>query len=108
MKLYKAEIEQLRLFDHDNIMRYFDDFEFNEDWYIVMEYCENGDLGRLRMRVNCLNEPVCKNIIVQLLSAIAAMHEKNTAHRDIKPANVLIDGNYDLKLADFGLSRHNN
>ena len=46
-----------------------------------------------------------KYVAFQLLHAVKYLHGSGLVHRDIKPSNVLIDGNCDVKLCDFGLSR---
>ncbi|KZO96354.1 Pkinase-domain-containing protein, partial [Calocera viscosa TUFC12733] len=40
-----------------------------------------------------------------LFTGVAYLHSKNIAHRDLKPANVLLTSNWDIKIADFGLSK---
>lgn len=42
----------------------------------------------------------------KLIRAIAHCHESGVCHRDLKPDNILINKNYDLKVIDFGLSKH--
>lgn len=39
-----------------------------------------------------------------MLSALEMCHNTGIAHRDIKPENILLDGHFQLKMADFGLS----
>lgn len=41
---------------------------------------------------------------VQMLSALEMCHSTGIAHRDIKPENILLDNNFQLRMADFGLS----
>lgn len=40
----------------------------------------------------------------QMLSALEMCHSTGIAHRDIKPENILLDNNFQLRMADFGLS----
>lgn len=42
---------------------------------------------------------------VQIARGMKAMHDLNIMHRDIKPANILIDGDWTIKLCDFGFGR---
>ncbi len=54
---------------------------------------------------NKIPETYAKAYISKILSALLHLHEKNIAHRDLKLANILLNDNYDIKLADFGLSK---
>ena len=73
--------------------------------FMVMELVD-FDLGLLieHMKVP-FSEQQVKCLAVQLLSALAAVHEQFVLHRDLKQTNLLLDRNGVLKLCDFGLAR---
>ena len=53
-----------------------------------------------------LNEEKLVKIQYQLLCALSHLSELDILHRDIKPANILLDADYNVKIADLGLARH--
>lgn len=80
--------------------------------YIIMEYCENGDLKqqieKSRRKNDFIAEDVIWKIFMQILRGLQGCHEREQGkiiHRDIKPANVFLDKDNKIKLGDFGLSR---
>jgi serine/threonine protein kinase/tetratricopeptide (TPR) repeat protein len=73
--------------------------------YLVMEYVDGRPLHDL---VGRLPWPQLKDVLEQLLSALAHSHARRVVHRDIKPGNVLVRATPDglrVKLSDFGLAR---
>lgn len=77
--------------------------------YLVMEYCDGGDLaGYLRKR-KVLEEAEVRQLIVQLGEALRILSNANFAHRDLKPQNLLLTTKPEeeptLKLGDFGFAR---
>ncbi len=77
-----------------------------------MEYCEGGDMGQLikkcRREKDFIAEDVIWKIFMQIAQALNECHhrpEGKVLHRDLKPGNIFLDGNNNVKLGDFGLSR---
>ncbi|KAL1916510.1 uncharacterized protein VTP21DRAFT_5701 [Calcarisporiella thermophila] len=73
--------------------------------FIVMEFVEH-DLRSLMegMRTPFLQSEI-KTLMLQLLSAVALLHENWFVHRDLKTSNLLMNNRGMIKVADFGLAR---
>jgi serine/threonine protein kinase len=71
--------------------------------YIVFEYCSRNTLfDYLCQKPLSLNASVF--YFRQLVEAMLFMHRTRVCHRDLKPENLLIDANFDLRLADYGFA----
>ena len=106
-----TEVNILRDLNHPNIVSYIDRIidKKNLKLYIVMEYCEKGDLNllikSLKKSKTHLQETQIWTILTQLILALQHCHKKRILHRDIKASNVFQDKNNTIKLGDFGLSK---
>ncbi|VAH85316.1 unnamed protein product [Triticum turgidum subsp. durum] len=101
------EIKILRSFIdfiHPHIIRIYEVIETPKDIFVVMEYCQNGDLLDYIVEKRRLQEDVARRIFQQIMSAVEYCHTNMVVHRDLKPENLLVDSKYNVKLADFGLS----
>jgi serine/threonine protein kinase len=77
-----------------------------DSFYLVFEYVEH-DLGDLVDSIRRpFTEPEVKCLLLQLLSAVAYLHDEGIMHRDLKVSNLLYNNYGELKLCDFGLSRY--
>jgi len=74
--------------------------------YLVIEYCEGGELYRELTKKSCFSERQSAAYVTQLAEALLYCHSKNIIHRDIKPENLLISHDGSIKIADFGWSVH--
>ncbi len=114
------EIKILKYLDHPNIIKIYEFFKDENFYYIINEYCEEGDLlSKMEMQKNSVfNEKVACNIMKQILSAVGYLHSKKIFHGDLKLENILVDSSYynskkdnfnnrlfDIKLIDFGCSK---
>jgi serine/threonine-protein kinase len=77
--------------------------------YMVMEFLEGEDLGKLLLDVGRLQAPRAVDFLLQACDAIAEAHANGIVHRDIKPSNLFLtrrrDGSELLKVLDFGISK---
>ena len=75
-------------------------------FYIITEYCKNGDLYDFIENKKISNKKKLKDkFAYQIINAVRSCHKENIAHRDLKPENFFLDENYNVKLGDFGLSK---
>ncbi|KAM8977606.1 serine/threonine-protein kinase Nek3-like [Pelodytes ibericus] len=89
---------------HPNIVAFLESFEVNDHLYIVMEYCDGGDLlGTIKHQKGRLfPEQTVLQWFVQICLAVQHVHEKRVLHRDIKSKNIFLTQKGQIKLGDFG------
>jgi calcium-dependent protein kinase len=98
--------------DHKNIIKTYECFEDAQKFYIIMQYCAGGELfARIEKRNRNVRytEREAAFILRQIVEGVQYLHnEHKIAHCDLKPDNFLFlgSGDGDLKVIDFGMSRH--
>jgi serine/threonine protein kinase len=103
------ELKILRLLSHENVVqlktiqRPKDKASFDEI-YAVFEVMET-DLGSIIKSQQELSIAHIQFFLYQVLRGMKYIHSAGILHRDLKPRNLLVNGNCDLKICDFGLSR---
>merc|ERR1719207_415071 len=98
------EISNHRSLSHDHVIKAEDVLETGDKVCIVLEYAPGGDLFDYIVRHVRLKVEEAKRIFRQLIDGVGYCHEQMVVHRDIKPENILMDADFNIKLADFGLS----
>ena len=106
----KYEIEILRKISHPNITNIFEIFADSKKYYVIMEFLEGGELFDAITSIGSFSEESACQVMKQLLSAIYYLHSNNIVHRDLKPENIMLlqkpeNGNYHIKLIDFGTAK---
>ncbi|AZM87164.1 MULTISPECIES: protein kinase domain-containing protein [Streptomyces] len=93
-----------RLRDHPHIITVHDVVEVDDAPWIVMQLVDGGSLADELRANGPLTLRRTLDVAGALLSALGAAHEAGIMHRDVKPANVMLGGNGDVLLTDFGIA----
>ena len=104
----KNEIRALHRLHHPNIVELFEVYEENEKIYLVMDLETGGELFDRIIEKGAYTEKDAADLIKQVLSAVAYMHDNGVVHRDLKPENLLYhstDDDSKIMISDFGLSK---
>uniref|UniRef100_A0A8C9P5A1 non-specific serine/threonine protein kinase n=1 Tax=Spermophilus dauricus TaxID=99837 RepID=A0A8C9P5A1_SPEDA len=104
----KKEVILLAKMKHPNIVTFFSSFQENSKLFIVMEYCDGGDLAKriLRQRGVLFSEDQILGWFVQISLGLKHIHDRKILHRDIKSQNIFLSKNGMVaKLGDFGIAR---
>ncbi|MDR3549322.1 MAG: protein kinase [Candidatus Pacebacteria bacterium] len=102
------EIELMRLLDHPNIIRLYEWFEDKRNVYIVMDFCEGGELFEKISAEGHFTEQVAANLFRDMMNSVNYCCGKKICHKDLKPENFMFaekGENSTIKLIDFGLSQ---
>lgn len=94
----EREINVMKKIQHENIISIYDIITDPKHIYIVMEYCDKGDLKQLPTP---LTENEWRPYFIQIVDGLYYMHKKNIYHRDLKPDNILINSDGNIKICDF-------
>eukprot|EP00079_Xenopus_tropicalis_P018969 XP_012808178.1 PREDICTED: serine/threonine-protein kinase Nek1 isoform X2 [Xenopus tropicalis] len=103
----RREVAVLANMKHPNIVQYQESFEESGCLYIVMDYCEGGDLfKRINSQKGVLfSEDQILDWFVQLCLALKHVHDRKILHRDIKSQNIFLTKGGTIQLGDFGIAR---
>ena len=101
---FKRELLLARQVTHKSVIRIHDLGEIQGIKYITMSYVEGEDLATVLKREGRLPVPRVLQIARQVVSAMQAAHEAGVVHRDLKPANIMLDGEGNALLMDFGIA----
>ncbi|CAD8052220.1 unnamed protein product [Paramecium sonneborni] len=98
------EIHILKLIRHRHVIQLYEIIETKKHIFLVMEFCDNGELFDYIVKSEKLDELEACRIFQELISGIEYIHKLNIVHRDLKPENLLLDHQNQIKIVDFGLS----
>ena len=101
---FKSEITILMDIDHPNIIKIFEYYSDESNYYIITEYVSGCELYDFILKAKKFTEKQAAIILYQILSALNYLHSKNIVHRDVKSENILITSDLNIKLIDFGMS----
>lgn len=95
--------------DHSHIISLKEFCQDDDNYYIVEELAEGGELFEAISKRKCYSEREAQNLVRTLLYTLRYCHEKRVVHRDLKPENILLKSEDDflnIRIADFGFATH--
>ncbi len=105
LERFQREARLIARLEHPHLLPVYDYDGLHEPPYIVMRYVEGGTLKDVLDRSGALPLADTLHIMRQIASALDYAHRQGVIHRDIKPSNIMIDGEGNIFLTDFGIAR---
>ena len=99
--------------DNKYVVKFFKSFKKNQNIYIIMEYCDNGDLCTFLNRIKkrrknenyFLDIDFVWKLFIQMSIGLYYIHSKKIIHRDIKTLNIFLTKDLDAKIGDLGVAK---
>ena len=103
-ELFRAEAAVLATVDDPHVVRLYEYVESPQGAAIVMELVDGVCLRDILVRQGKTTPEAALVVLQGSLLGLAAAHHRGVVHRDYKPENVLVNGDGDSKLTDFGIA----
>ncbi len=101
---FEREAQAVARLKHPGIVSVYEYGEVNGQPYFTMEYVEGCSVRDYVQRHSLEKRQICE-LVMKTCKAVAYAHQRGVIHRDIKPTNILVDGEGNPRLLDFGLAR---
>lgn len=108
MAQFNAEINILQLLDNPYILKLYEFFEDDTNFYVITELCTGGEMFDRIIEKEFYTEAEAAHAFKQFMQGINYCHNRGVVHRDLKPENFLYESkepDSDIKIIDFGLSK---
>ena len=105
-QILTQDLNRLMKLDHPNVMKILDMEKTDNNLWLMMMFCELGDLNHF-YRTENVSDEVNIEVMRQVMEGINYLHSQEIVHRDIKPGNILVASNNPLRilLTDFDVSK---
>jgi serine/threonine protein kinase len=102
---FRREARAVAALSHPNVVTVIDRGEHGGRQFIVFEYVDGENLKQLIQRRGPAPVATALELGIQIARGLSFAHQQGLVHRDVKPQNVLLNGNGEAKVTDFGIAR---
>jgi serine/threonine-protein kinase len=102
---FKKEAQILARLNDPNIVAIYDWGQYDNSYFICMEYVEGQNLEEIIDKQGIISPKVTARYAIQICSALEVAHKNNLIHRDIKPQNIIVTLDGTVKITDFGIAK---
>ena len=85
------EITIMKNLDHPHIIKLYEFYIDDYNYYLINEYCTEGDLSEKMAKLKSLPEQIVKILMAQIFNAVLYLNNKGIIHGDLKLENILVD-----------------
>lgn len=100
----RQEVQIHSTLQHTAILQLYTFFEDEHCVYLVLELCRNGELAKHVRTCGVLSEQQARRFMQQIVDGLVYLNGRSILHRDLSLSNLLLDDQYQVKIADFGLA----
>lgn len=102
--LFETEINIMSKIKHPNILHLYEYLETGNNFYLVIDYCNNGDMESHLKKHTLLGEDEAVYFLMQIMNGFRELHKHKIMHRDFKLANIFLNDDK-LIIGDFGFAK---
>ena len=102
----EREVEILQILNNtDGIVKVYDRFPLNGNFYIVMELIDGNNVEQYVQKYGAIPYERAVSYMIKILGIMQSVHEKDIVHRDMKPSNIMIRNDERVCILDFGIAK---
>ncbi len=102
---FRREAKALARLTHPNVVQVHDLVETDGRLWMVLEFVDGGDLAAHLQSGGRLSAGEAVKIVISVARGLAYAHNQGVIHRDLKPGNILLTGELEPKISDFGIAK---
>lgn len=103
-RLFQTEMNVMSKISHPNVMHLYEFMETAHNYYLVIQYCNNGDLESYLKKMGRLSEEEAVYFLMQIANGFQVLHKNQIMHRDVKLANLFLQDDQ-VVIGDFGFAK---